>query len=466
MANHQADVVVIGSGPGGYVAAIRASQLGFKTICVEKSELGGVCLNWGCIPTKALLKSAEYMNFFSHSQEFGFNVNKVDVDFPQVVKRSRNVANQMSKGVSFLFGKNKVQHVKGFGYLKNNTTIEVRDENGAVSDIITAKHIIIATGARPRVMPGIEVDRKRILTSTEALIQPEAPKTMIIMGSGAIGTEFAYFYNAFGTKVTIVEYMDRIVPVEDEDISKELTRHFKKAGIDIKTSAKVIAAKTVGNGVEVTVEVNGKQEVMKADMALNAIGVQANIEGIGLENAGVQVERGWIKADKYCRTTAANIYAIGDVIGAPCLAHKASSEAIAVAEMIAGHGEHGIDYTNIPGCTYCNPQIASVGLTEKKAREAGYELKIGKFPFTASGKAHAIGKAHGFVKLIFDAKYGEFLGAHMIGPDVTEMIAELGLAKSLEATGKSIFKTIHAHPTLSEAVKEAAAAAWGEAVDI
>lgn len=466
MANHNVDLVVVGSGPGGYVAAIRASQLGMKTICVEKAELGGVCLNWGCIPSKALLKSAEYANFLSHANEFGFNNVKFDTDFPAVIKRSRGVANQMSGGVKYLFGKYKVQHVAGFGVLKNNNTVEVKDDKGNVTDTVTAKNIIIATGARTRILPGIEVDRKNIWTSTEAMLQDKAPKNLVIMGSGAIGVEFGYFYNAMGTDVTILEFQDRIVPVEDKDISKELERNFKKQGIKCITGAKVTSAKPTANGVTITYERNGKSETIEAEKALNAIGVQANIEGIGLETVGVQTERGVIKVDHICRTNVPNIFAIGDVIGAPALAHKASAEGIAVAEFLAGHGEHGINYSNIPGCTYCVPQIASVGLTEEKAKEAGYEVKVGKFPYTANGKAHGIGKASGFVKMVFDAKYGEILGAHLIGQDVTEMIGEVGIARELGGTAKTIFKTIHAHPTLSEAVMEAAAAAYGEAVNI
>jgi len=466
MANHTCDLVVIGSGPGGYVAAIRASQLGLKTICVEKAELGGVCLNWGCIPSKALLKSAEYANFLSHADEFGFKDVNFKTDFPAVVKRSRGVANQMSGGVKFLFGKYKVQHVAGFGVLKNNTTVEVKDANGNVTDTVTAKNIIIATGARTRILPGIEVDRKDIWTSTEAMLQEKAPKDLVIMGSGAIGVEFGYFYNAMGTEVTILEFQDRIVPVEDKDVSKELERQFKKQGIKCVTGAKVTSAKSNGGSVTITYERNGKVETINAEKALNAIGVQANIEGIGLEAAGVQTDRGLIKVDHICRTNIPNIFAIGDVIGAPALAHKASAEGIAVAEFLAGHGEHGINYSNIPGCTYCIPQIASVGMTEEKAKEAGYEVKVGKFPYTANGKAHGIGKAMGFVKMVFDAKYGEVLGAHMIGPDVTEMIGEVGLARELGGTAKAIFKTIHAHPTLSEAVMEASAAAYDEAVNI
>ena len=467
MANLSCDLVMVGSGPGGYVAAIRASQLGLKVICVEKGDLGGVCLNIGCIPSKALLKSAEYANFLKHSDDYGISVGDVKVDFPAVVKRSRGVADQMSGGVKYLFKKYKVQHVVGFGKLKNNSTVDVFDPNGKQTDTITAKHICIATGARPRIMPGIEVDYKDVWTSTEAMMQEKAPKSLVIMGSGAIGVEFGYFYNAMGTDVTIVEFMDRIVPVEDKDISKELARHFKKSGIKLKTGAKVTAAKSVGNGVEVTIEVNGKTEVLKADKALNAIGIQPNIEGIGLEELGMAKDsRGYIQIDNMMRTNVQNVYAIGDVAGNAALAHKASGEGIALAEFLAGHGGNGIDHWNIPGCTYCYPQIASVGMTEDQAKAAGHDVKIGKFPFTANGKAHGIGRPHGFVKMVFDAKYGEVLGAHMIGPDVTEMIAEVVLARSIGGTAESLFKTIHAHPTLSEAVMEASAQAYGEAVNI
>jgi len=467
MNQHSFDVVVVGSGPGGYVAAIRASQLGLKTACVERDRLGGVCLNWGCIPSKSLLKNAEYMNFLGHAGDFGFEIKGVDVNFPKVIERSRGVADRMSNGVNFLFKKYKVTQVKGWGVLKNPTTVEVKDENGAVTDVITAKHIIIATGARPRQIPGIEVDREFVLTSTEAMLQQKAPKKMIVMGAGAIGIEFAYFYNAFGSEVTIIEMQDRLLPVEDEEVSKELRKVFERElKMQVLTETKVISAKKKGKGVEIEVEKkDGTREVLKADLALNAIGVQGNIENIGLEAAGVQLERGWIVTDKYMRTNVPSIYAIGDVAGAPWLAHKASAEGIVAAEHMAGHHTDGVDYNNIPGCTYCQPQVASVGLTEKKAKEAGYEVKVGKFPFTANGKAHGIGKAQGFVKLVFDAKYGELLGAHMIGPDVTEMIGELGMARSLEATGPAIFKTVHAHPTLSEAIMESAALAYDECVN-
>jgi dihydrolipoamide dehydrogenase len=466
MAQHQWDLVVIGAGPGGYVAAIRASQLGLNVICVEAEHLGGICLNWGCIPTKALIKNAEYMHFLNHSADFGFTVKGVEVDFAKVVQRSRGVADQMSKGIAFLFKKYKVQTVTGFGVIKSVGNIEVKDKSGAVTDTISCKNIIVATGARPRMFPGIDVDRERVITSHEAMIQKAVPKSMIVMGAGAIGIEFAYFFNAFGTKVTVIEMQKNILPIEDIEVSKELEKHYKKYGVDLLTETRVLSAKTVGKGVEVKIQKkDGTEETLKADIALNAIGIQANIENIGLEAVGVATERGFIKADKFMRTNVAGIYAIGDVAGAPWLAHKASAEGITVAEVIAGHHTDGVDYNNIPGCTYCNPQVASIGLTEEKAKAAGHEIKVGKFPFTAAGKAHAIGEAKGFVKLIFDAKYGELLGAHMIGPDVTEMIAEMGLARNLGATGPAIFKTMHAHPTLSEAVMEAAAAAYGEAVN-
>ncbi|MCS6999541.1 MAG: dihydrolipoyl dehydrogenase [Candidatus Kapabacteria bacterium] len=466
MNTHTVDVVVLGAGPGGYVAAIRAAQLGMKTICIERDRLGGVCLNWGCIPSKALLKSAEYRQFLDHAADYGFSVGNVEVDFPKVIARSRAVADRMNNGVAFLFKKYKVQHIKGTGKLLDARTVEVRDDQGNVTDRITAKHVIIATGARTRMIPGIEVDRKRIWTSTEAMLADAIPSSMIVIGSGAIGVEFAYFYNAFGTKVTIVEMMPTLVPNEDEEIAKELERSFKKQGMTIMTNTKVVSAKNLGDQVEVVVEgKDGNRQTLTAEVALNAIGVQGNIENIGLEEVGVTVERGWIKVDPYMRTTVEGVYAIGDVAGPPWLAHKASAEGILCVEHIAGLEVHPINYQNIPGCTYCQPQIASIGMTEKKAREAGYDVKIGKFPFTASGKAWGIGKTEGFVKLVIDAKYGEILGAHMIGPDVTELIAEIGVARELDATAHSLIKTIHAHPTLSEAVMESAATAYGESVN-
>lgn len=464
---HNADVVIIGSGPGGYVAAVRSSQLGLKTICVEKSELGGICLNWGCIPTKALLKSAEYANFIKESKNFGFEIKEYKFDFENVIKRSRDVANRMSNGVAFLFKKYKVNLVKGWGRFKDSNQIEVLDESGVVTDVIKTKFTIIATGARPRMFSGIEVDGKRILTSKEAMISNEVPKEIIIMGAGAIGVEFAYFFSSFGSKVTIVEMMDRILPIEDEEISKELERHFKKFGIRVITNSKVVSAKSNGDSVEVVIlKSDGKEETLKSDYALNAIGIQANVENIGLDIVGVQLEKGFVKVNQFLQTNIENIYAIGDVAGPPWLAHKASAEGILAVETIAGLKTQPINYKNIPGCIYCQPQVASVGLTEREAKEAGYDIRVGKFPYTANGKAHGIGEARGFVKLIIDNKYGEILGAHLIGPDVTEMIAELTLARNLEATAHSIIKTIHPHPTLSEAIMEAAAVAYNESPNL
>ncbi|MGE5480488.1 MAG: dihydrolipoyl dehydrogenase [Chloroflexota bacterium] len=461
------DLVIVGSGPGGYIAAVRASQLGMKVACVERSDLGGVCLNWGCIPTKALLKSAEVWHNIHRASEFGFNVENVSVNFDQVIKRSRDVAGKMSKGVGFLFKKYKIEHLRAHGKVKSRNLVELYDKEGNMTGTVSCKNVIIATGARPRMFPGIEVDRRKILTSTEAMIQKKVPQSMIVMGAGAIGVEFAYFFSTFGTEVTIIEMMDRILPVEDSEVSKELERNFRKSKIKLLTSTRVVSAKTEGEAVKVVIQKkDGSEETLTADLALNAIGIQANIENLGLEEMGVAVERGFIKIDEMLRTNVEGVYAIGDVAGPPWLAHKASAEGITCVEHIAGKHVVPVDYANVPGCTYCHPQVASVGLTEEKARAAGHELKIGKFPFTANGKANGIGEPVGFIKLIFDAKYGELLGAHMIGPDVTELIAEMGLARSLEATGETIFKTIHAHPTLSEAAMEAAALAYDECANL
>jgi len=467
MNNYEVDLVVIGSGPGGYVAAIRASQLGLKTICVERAEIGGICLNWGCIPTKALLKSSEMIHHIKEAETFGLKVNDFSFDVQKIVERSRKVADKMSKGVQFLFKKYKVQSVVGNALIKNANNVEVKDKDGNVTDLITAKNIIIATGARPRMFPGINVDREKIITSREAMLPTRTPNSIIIMGAGAIGVEFAYFYNSLGSKVTIIEMLDRLLPIEDEEVSKELLRYYKKYGINVLTKTKVISANSTPNGAEVKIQkADGSEEILIADTALNAIGIQANIENIGLENVGIELERNFIKINQFLQTNQPNIYAIGDVAGAPWLAHKASAEGIVAAEHIAGHHTGGVDYNNIPGCTYCIPQVASVGLTEAKAKEQGYEVKIGKFPFSANGKATAIGDTSGFAKIIVDAKYGEILGVHLIGPDVTELIAEAGFARSIGATGKSIFRTIHAHPTLSEALMEAAAVAYNEAVNL
>lgn len=467
MNKHTCDLIVVGSGPGGYVAANRASQLGLKTICVEQAELGGVCLNWGCIPTKALLRSAEQVNFLKEAKNFGFNIERYEFDFSSIIERSRQVANRMSNGIGFLFRKYKVQHIKGFGKLIDSKNVQVFDENGNLTDTISAKNIIIATGARPKIFPSIEVDRNRIITSKEAMILKEAPKDVIILGAGAIGVEFAYFFNAFGSKVTLVEMMDRILPIEDEEISRELERHYKRYGIKILTNTKVLSAKVVKTKANVEVQKSdGTKEVLIADQALNAIGIQANIENIGLEETGIEVERGFIRVDHFMKTNMDGVYAIGDVAGPPWLAHKASAEGILAVEHIAGLSPKPIDYENIPGCTYCQPQVASVGLTEKKAKELGYDVRIGKFPYTANGKAHGIGEARGFVKLVIDNKYGEILGVHMVGPDVTESVAEITVARSLEATAHSIIKSIHPHPTLSEAIMEAAAVAYNESPNL
>lgn len=465
MAERSFDVVVLGGGPGGYTAAIRAAQLGFNTGIIEADRLGGVCLNWGCIPTKALLKNAEVLHQFKKAGEWGISYDNLKFDFGKIIKRSRDISEKISKGVEFLMKKNKIDYMPGYGTLCGNNSIEVKPKGGAPFRV-AAKHIIIATGARPRSIPGVTIDRKRIITSTEAMTLSEQPQSMIVVGAGAIGIEFAYFYNALGTKVTVVEMMPSILPIEDRELTKELEKSFKKQGIEILTNTKVESVKPAATEVTAVVQTPEGKKELKADVALMAIGVQGNVEGFGLEKLGVQVERHHIKVDKHYRTNVPGLYAIGDVIGPPWLAHVASAEGIHCVEAIKGINPEPIDYSMIPGCTYCQPQIASVGMTEEKAREEGYELKIGKFPFRPLGKAVAIGETEGMVKLIFDAKYGELLGAHIMGSEATEMIAELVLAKKLEATGKSIFHTVHAHPTLSEAVMEAAAAAYGEAINI
>ncbi len=465
------DVIVLGSGPGGYPAAIRASQLGFKVAIVEKESLGGVCLNWGCIPTKALLKSAQVYEYMKHSASYGINATGVQHDFGAVVKRSRGVADKMSKGVQFLMKKNKIDVIMGYGKVAGKGKVEVTGADG-VAKIVEGKYLVIATGGRSRVLPSMPQDGKKIIGYREAMVLPSQPKSMIIVGSGAIGSEFADFYNSMGTKVTIVEFMPRIVPVEDEDISKELEKQFKKKGIDIMTSAEVTSVDTSGAGVKAKVKTANGEVVLEGDILLSAAGVVANIENIGLEASGIKTDKGRIVVDKYQQTSVAGIYAIGDVAPGQALAHVAAKEGINAAEHIGylekkyHHTPDPMDYNNIPGCTYCTPEIASVGYTEKAAKEAGYEVKVGKFPFVASGKASAAGNTDGFVKVIFDAKYGEFLGAHMIGSNVTEMIAEVVVARKLETTYHEILNGVHPHPTMSEAVKEATAAAYGEAIDI
>lgn len=459
------DLIVIGSGPGGYVAAIRASQLGMKVGVVEKAELGGICLNWGCIPTKALLKSAQVFEYIQHASDYGVKVDKASADFGAMVQRSRDVANGMSKGIQFLFKKNKIDHIAGYGKLKAGKKVEVKAEDGTITDY-SADHIIVATGGRSRELPHMPIDGEKIIGYRQAMVMEKQPKSMVVVGSGAIGVEFAYFYNSIGTKVTIVEFMDRIVPVEDEEVSKQLERIYKKAGMNIMTSSEVTAVDTKGKTCKVTVKTKKGEEVLECDVVLSAVGVSTNIEGIGLEDVGVATDRGKVIVDDYYKTNIPGIYAIGDIVHGPALAHVASAEGIICVEKIAGQHVEPLDYNNIPGCTYCQPEIASVGYTEKAAKEAGYEIKVGKFPFSASGKAKAGGASDGFVKVIFDAKYGEWLGAHMIGANVTEMIAEVVAARKLETTGHEIIKTVHPHPTMSEAVMEAAAAAYDEVIHL
>jgi len=457
------DIIVLGSGPGGYVTAIRASQLGFKVAVVEKESLGGICLNWGCIPTKALLKSAQVFEYLNHAKEYGLSADNVKADFTGVVKRSRDVADGMSKGVQFLMKKNKIEVINGFGTVKPGKKVEVKAADGKTTTY-EAKHIIIATGARSRVLPNLPQDGKKIIGYREALTLAKQPKSMVVVGSGAIGVEFAYFYATMGTKVTVVEFMPNIVPVEDEDVSKQLERSFKKMGIDVMTEASVESVDTKGTDCKVKIKTKTGEQIIDAEIVLSAVGIVSNIEGIGLEEVGIATDKGKILTDKYYQTNVPGYYAIGDCSPGQALAHVASAEGITCVEKIAGMHVETMDYNNIPGCTYCQPEIASVGYTEKKAKEAGYEIKVGKFPFTASGKAKAAGAPDGFVKVIFDAKYGELLGAHMIGANVTEMIAELVTARKLETTGHEILKAVHPHPTMSEAVMEATAAAYGEVI--
>ncbi len=464
MADTKYDLLIIGSGPGGYVAAIRASQLGMKVGVVERAELGGICLNWGCIPTKALLKSANVFEYIQHASDYGINVKDASVDFSGMVNRSRKVAGDMSKGIEFLFKKNKITQIKGFGKLKAGKKVAVETE-GKIVDY-TADHIILATGGRSRELPNLPIDGKKIIGYREAMTLKDRPKKMVVVGSGAIGVEFAYFYNTIGTEVIIVEYLPNIVPVEDIDVSKQLGRSFKKAGISIMTSAEVTNVDTKGKGCKVTVKTKKGEEIIDCDVVLSAVGVSTNIEGIGLEDVGVATDKGKVLVDDYYKTNIPGVYAIGDIVKGQALAHVASAEGITCVEKIAGQNPEPIDYNNIPGCTYASPEVASVGYTEQAAKDAGYEIKVGKFPFSASGKAKAAGVPEGFVKVIFDAKYGEWLGAHMIGANVTEMIAEVVAARKLETTGHEIIKTVHPHPTMSEAVMEAAAAAYGEVIHL
>lgn len=454
------DVIVLGSGPGGYVTAIRASQLGFKTAVIEKESLGGVCLNWGCIPTKALLKSAQVFEYIKHAEDYGLKIDSYDKNFNAVVNRSRNVAEGMSKGVKFLMKKNKIDVINGYGKLKSGKKVDVDGSE------YSAEHIIIATGARSRELPSIPQDGIKIIGYRKAMTLDKQPKKIIIVGSGAIGSEFAYFYNSMGTEVTLVEYMPRIVPLEDEEVSKQLERSFKKSGMKILTSTEVIGVDTSGEHVEAKIKTKKGEESIQADIILSAVGIKTNIENIGLEDVGISTDKDKILVNEFYETNIPGYYAIGDITHGPALAHVASAEGILCVEKIAGHKIEPLDYENIPGCTYCNPEVASVGMTEAQAKEKGFEVKIGKFPFSASGKASAGGNTEGFVKVIFDAKYGEWLGCHMIGTGVTDMIAEAVLGRKLETTGHEVLKAVHPHPTMSEAVMEAVADAYGEVIHI
>ena len=460
------DLIVLGSGPGGYVAAIRASQLGMKVAVVEKAELGGVCLNWGCIPTKALLKSANVFEYLKHAKDYGVSIDtEPKADLPAMVKRSRDVAAGMSKGIQFLFKKNKIDVLEGFGKVLPGKKVEVKSEDGKSTEY-TAKNIIIATGARSRELPNLKQDGEKIIGYRKAMVLEKQPESMVVVGSGAIGSEFAYFYNSIGTKVTLVEFMPNIVPLEDEEVSKQLERSFKKAGMKVMTKSTVEEVDAKGKKCKVKVKTPKGEEIIEADIVLSAVGISTNIEGIGLEETGIKVEKDKIVVNEFYQTNVDGYYAIGDVVSGQALAHVASAEGIVCVEKIAGHNPEPIDYNNIPGCTYCSPEVASVGYTEKSAKDAGYEIKVGKFPFSASGKASAAGSKDGFVKVIFDARYGELLGVHMIGANVTEMIAEAVVARKLETTGHEIIKAIHPHPTMSEAMMEATAAAYDEVIHL
>lgn len=465
--NMNYDLIVIGSGPGGYVAAIRASQLGMKVAVVEKETLGGICLNWGCIPTKALIKSAQVFDYIQHANDYGIEVTGAKVNFDSMIKRSRNVAGGMSKGINFLFRKNKIDTLTGFGKLLKGKQVEVTDEKGN-KKVYSAKHVILATGGRARQLPFLKIDNEKVVGYRKAMTLDKQPKTMVVIGAGAIGVEFAYVYNKIGTEVTIIEYMHGLVPREDKEISRELEKTYKKAGVKVLANTAVQNVDASGDVCKITYKNNktGKETTIEADIVLSATGITPNTEGIGLEEVGVETERGLVKVDEYYRTNVEGVYAIGDIVKGPALAHVASAEGITCVEAIAGHKPEPINYNNIPGCTYCVPEIASVGYTEEAAKEAGYEVKVGKFPFSASGKASAAGAKGGFVKVVFDAKYGEWLGAHMIGANVTEMIAEVVAARKLETTGHEIIKTIHPHPTMSEAVMEATAAAYDEVIHL
>jgi len=459
------DLIVIGSGPGGYVAAIRAAQLGLNTAIVERENLGGICLNWGCIPTKALLKSAQVFEYLSHASDYGISVAEAKVDFGKVIERSRGVADGMSKGIQFLMKKNKITVITGTGKLLKANQVEVADAAGKKT-VYETKHTILATGGRSRELPNVKQDGKNIIGYREAMSLKEQPKSMVVMGSGAIGMEFAYFYASLGTKVTVVEYLDTILPREDKDVSKEMEKIMKKKGITFMTNTAVESVAVVSGKCTVTLKTKTGVEKIEAEKVLSAVGIATNIEGLGLESLGIKTDKGLVVVDDFYKTNIAGVYAIGDIVKGPALAHVASAEGIVCVEKIAGHNPESIDYGNIPSCTYCWPEVASVGLTEEEAKAKGYELKVGKFPFSASGKAAASGAKDGFVKVIFDAKYGEWLGAHFVGANVTEMIAEVVVARKLETTGHEILKAIHPHPTMSEAIMEATAAAYGEVIHL
>ena len=456
------ELAVLGGGPGGYVAAIRGAQLGLKTCVIDQDKLGGICLNWGCIPTKALLKNAEVYHYIKNADTYGINVGKVSVDFKKNIKRSRDVSNRLSKGIEFLMKKNNITHIQGMGKLISKTSLEVKNKQKKIT--LEADKIIIATGARPLTIPGIGLDGKRVISYKDAMVLETPPKRMIIIGSGAIGTEFAYYFNEFGAEIQLIEMMDRILPVEDSDVSKEVAKSFKKSGIIISVETKVSKIESLKTKVKVYTEKNGKEKILEGDVALLAVGVTGNIENIGLEELGIVTDRGAIKINQFNQTNIPTIYAIGDVSGPPWLAHVASAQGHVAADHAAGHSPKPVDYTNIPGCTYCQPQVGSLGMTEAKAKESGHDVKTGKFLFQASGKAMAVGNTTGFVKLVFDGKYGELLGAHIVGSEATELIGELGMAKSLETTWEDIATTTHAHPTLSEAIMEAASDAFGSAI--
>ncbi|NBC83854.1 MAG: dihydrolipoyl dehydrogenase [Bacteroidetes bacterium] len=460
------DIIVIGSGPGGYVAAIRASQLGLKVGVVENAELGGVCLNWGCIPTKSLLKSAQIFEYLTHAEDYGISIEgNAKPDFNKMIERSRNVADEMSKGIQYLFKKNKIDHLQGFGKLRDANTVEVTDaKNNAKT--YNAEHIILATGAQSRELPNLKQDGEKIIGYRKAMTLDKQPGSMVVVGSGAIGSEFAHFYNSIGTDVTLIEYLPNIVPLEDEDVSKQLERSFKKRKMKILTNSSVEKVDTSGKKCRVTVKTKKGEETIEADIVLSAVGITPNLENIGIEDLKIELENGKVKVDEYYQTNVKGIYAIGDIVHGPALAHVASAEGILCVEKIAGHSPQPMNYNNLPACTYTNPEVASVGMTEKQAKEAGYEIKVGKFPYTASGKAKAASAPEGFSKLVFDAKYGELLGAHLIGANVTEMIGEMVVAKNLETTSMEIIKSVHPHPTMSEAIMEAAAAAYDEVIHL